>query len=66
MSCYVVSSKERRLALLQAAVLLLKRWIRFLAQEIVQSSPKETKRTLKKKQQQKNKQESLCYKRKSG
>lgn len=33
--------------LLLVAVLLLKRWIRFLAQEIVQSSTEETKHTQK-------------------
>lgn len=31
--------------LLQVAVLLLKRWIRFLAREMVQSSTKDTKHT---------------------
>lgn len=38
-----MSSKEEVALRLQVAVLLLKRWIRFLAQEIVQSSTEETK-----------------------
>lgn len=39
------SSKEEVSWLLQVAVLLLKRWIRFLARERVQSSAEETKHT---------------------